>query len=324
MRACLHSVPDEFANQDLVEDGQLPVQVRSGLAAAELDDTLGVVRARAVLALVALRRGEIRDAAQHVQRCRAELAFGAPPSARLLCVWLEAHVAAAEDGPERAFEVLAPVYDDLGASDALLVEQPASAAWLVRAALAVGARSRAETVVARAEQLALVHSAVQVVVVGALHARNLLDGNPSALARAAERYPHRWARASAAEDAGVALARVGDPNAVARLEQASHGYAQAGAERDLARVRRRLRQLGVRRRHWTHTDRPVSGWDSLTGTERNVAALVSEGLTNHQVAERMFLSRHTVGFHLRQIFRKLDIGSRVQLTRLAVEAQVPA
>jgi DNA-binding CsgD family transcriptional regulator len=54
----------------------------------------------------------------------------------------------------------------------------------------------------------------------------------------------------------------------------------------------------------------------LTPTEHSVAELVAEGLTNRQIAERLFLSRHTVGFHLRSIFRKLSVTSRVDLTRL--------
>jgi DNA-binding CsgD family transcriptional regulator len=65
--------------------------------------------------------------------------------------------------------------------------------------------------------------------------------------------------------------------------------------------------------------RAVCCWDSLTNTERRVAALVAEGLTNREVAERMFLSRHTVDFHLRRIYLKLHINSRVQLARLVVE-----
>jgi DNA-binding CsgD family transcriptional regulator len=65
--------------------------------------------------------------------------------------------------------------------------------------------------------------------------------------------------------------------------------------------------------------RPVCGWESLTDTEHNVADLVAQGLTNRQVAGRMFLSPHTIDFHLRQIFRKLDISSRVDLTRQVVE-----
>ena len=61
------------------------------------------------------------------------------------------------------------------------------------------------------------------------------------------------------------------------------------------------------------------GWESLTDTERSVAELVAEGLTNREAGERLFLSRHTVGFHLRSIFRKLGTSSRVELARLAVE-----
>ena len=76
----------------------------------------------------------------------------------------------------------------------------------------------------------------------------------------------------------------------------------------------------MRRRHWTHTERPVSGWDSLTDTERNVAALVAQGFTNPEVAAQMFITPHTVKFHLRQVFRKLGIGSRVELARLSTGA----
>jgi DNA-binding CsgD family transcriptional regulator len=63
----------------------------------------------------------------------------------------------------------------------------------------------------------------------------------------------------------------------------------------------------------------VSGWESLTETEHAVAASVAEGLSNQEVANRMFLSRHTVDFHLRHIFRKLGIDSRVVLTRITME-----
>jgi DNA-binding CsgD family transcriptional regulator len=64
---------------------------------------------------------------------------------------------------------------------------------------------------------------------------------------------------------------------------------------------------------------PTFGWESLTETEHRVIELVAVGLTNQEAAERLFLSRHTVGFHLRSIFAKLGVSSRVALTRLAVE-----
>jgi len=48
-----------------------------------------------------------------------------------------------------------------------------------------------------------------------------------------------------------------------------------------------------------------------------VAELVIDGLTNRVVGAQLFLSPHTVDFHLRQIYRKLGVRSRVELARLA-------
>jgi DNA-binding CsgD family transcriptional regulator len=76
---------------------------------------------------------------------------------------------------------------------------------------------------------------------------------------------------------------------------------------------------GPRTRQVT-TTRP--GWHSLTDTERQVAELVAEGLTNREAAEKLFFSHHTVGFHLRSVFRKLDVRSRVELARVMVEHRV--
>lgn len=64
---------------------------------------------------------------------------------------------------------------------------------------------------------------------------------------------------------------------------------------------------------------PTLGWHSLTETERIVADFVSEGRTNREIAASTFLSPHTVGYHLRHIFHKLGVDSRVDLTRLIVQ-----
>jgi DNA-binding CsgD family transcriptional regulator len=61
------------------------------------------------------------------------------------------------------------------------------------------------------------------------------------------------------------------------------------------------------------------GWDSLLVSELGIATLVTEGLTNREIGARLFMSRHTVDYKLRLIFRKLSIGSRVELARLAAE-----
>ncbi|UWP79485.1 LuxR C-terminal-related transcriptional regulator [Dactylosporangium fulvum] len=60
----------------------------------------------------------------------------------------------------------------------------------------------------------------------------------------------------------------------------------------------------------------VPGWGALTEQEREIAGLVGRALTNQQIARRIGRSPHTVNYHLRQIFRKLGIGSRVELASL--------
>jgi DNA-binding CsgD family transcriptional regulator len=63
---------------------------------------------------------------------------------------------------------------------------------------------------------------------------------------------------------------------------------------------------------------PEAGWSCLTPTERSVAAIIAEGTTNREAAARLYLSRHTIDYHLRQIFRKLGVTTRVELTRVVV------
>jgi transcriptional regulator of acetoin/glycerol metabolism/DNA-binding CsgD family transcriptional regulator len=68
------------------------------------------------------------------------------------------------------------------------------------------------------------------------------------------------------------------------------------------------------------------GWDSITEAELAVARQVSQGLTNREAAARLFVSPSTIDFHLRQLFRKLEVRSRVELTRVVLqqEAGVPS
>jgi predicted ATPase/class 3 adenylate cyclase/DNA-binding CsgD family transcriptional regulator len=68
-------------------------------------------------------------------------------------------------------------------------------------------------------------------------------------------------------------------------------------------------------------NRPSSGWDSLTPTEHQVVDLVTEGLTNPQIAERLFVSRETIKTHLNHIFTKLDVTSRAQLASQATRRE---
>lgn len=63
--------------------------------------------------------------------------------------------------------------------------------------------------------------------------------------------------------------------------------------------------------------RPATGWEALTDAERPVADLVAGGLTNREVADRLFLSRYTVETHLKHVFAKLGVSSRAELAAQA-------
>ncbi|OZM82121.1 LuxR C-terminal-related transcriptional regulator [Pseudonocardia sp. MH-G8] len=69
--------------------------------------------------------------------------------------------------------------------------------------------------------------------------------------------------------------------------------------------------------------RPVTGWDGLTRAEREVVALVADGLTNPQIGARLFMSRSTVKTHLAHVFAKLGITSRAELAAAAARHADP-
>ncbi|AXQ31759.1 LuxR family transcriptional regulator [Solimonas sp. K1W22B-7] len=60
----------------------------------------------------------------------------------------------------------------------------------------------------------------------------------------------------------------------------------------------------------------LAALNKLSPSEQRVARLVVEGLRNEQIAERLCRSPRTVEFQLHNVFRKLGVGNRVQLSRL--------
>ena len=275
--------------------------------------------ALSVLGTVALRRGDLRAAAGHL-RNRRSYPQSAGWYARTATLLAEAQITEATHGPAAAMELAGPIYRGLPSHRSVLIGEPAAPAWLARTALAAGQHEQAADVARIADEIARLNPVLKIAATAAAHCRGIVSRDPARLAQAAAEHPDPWARASAAEDLATLLAADGDQaGSISHLDQAAGGYGLASATRDVARVRRRLRRLGVRRRHWAPGGSPATGWDSLTETERAISGLVSQGLSNQQVAQQMYLSVHTVAAHLRQIFRKLEISSRVELTRLAIE-----
>ncbi|GAA4228355.1 DNA-binding CsgD family transcriptional regulator [Streptosporangium album] len=305
--------------------GRAIEQAEAGLTAA---DTMGAPvlasTALSVLGTASLRAGDLPRAIRYLENDQARGPRNAPSYARLRSELTAGRISEARDGAASGMSSLSGVYDALPRHAGALTSEPAAAAWLVRMALAVRDERRADAVVEAAEGIAWRNPRLPNLSVSAVHARGLRNRDAGALGLAAAEHPDPWAGASAAEDLGVLLGTDADTRdlAVDSLNSALSRYASVDAVRDVARVRGRLRVLGERRRHWTRTDHPVSGWASLTGTERAVCDLVAQGLTNRQAAEQMFISEHTVAFHLRQVFRKLCIHSRVELARLAVQESI--
>jgi sugar diacid utilization regulator/DNA-binding CsgD family transcriptional regulator len=202
---------------------------------------------------------------------------------------------------------------------------PKAAVLLVRGVLARGDQAKAAQLAESTQRLAESRPSDSAVGVAALHVRGLVESDPALLDDVAGRYQIPLARAGAIEDAGLAWAGRGrHDDARARLRQAYELYERLGNGPAMARVRAELRAAGVRMHHWKRSARPAYGWDSLTDTERRIADLVASGLSNRQVASQVFLSAHTVAFHLRHIFWKLGVTSRVELARLATQQAAPA
>lgn len=97
-------------------------------------------------------------------------------------------------------------------------------------------------------------------------------------------------------------------DARAQLRAAHDMFARFGAEGFAKRARDELSATGETVRRHSGTTR-----DLLTAQEAQIARLASDGLTNPEIGLQLFLSRHTIEWHLRKVFAKLDISSRRQL-----------
>jgi DNA-binding CsgD family transcriptional regulator len=265
--------------------------------------------------VISLHRADLRGARQAAAAAAAQLSATGLRFRVQWAIWAQALVLEAEGKTAEALAALAGCWDQC-AELGLTVEYPVFGADLVRLALACGERGRAGEVTAAVAEIAA-QNQVAALTGAALRCRGLTDDDPGALLAAAEAYAggqRPLALALAAEDAGAAFARHGDAGrARPLLEQATQIYERLGAARDLARAEAALREAGIRRGRRGTRNRPRVGWQSLIPTERAVADLVADGLSNPQIGERLYISRRTVQTHLAHMFAKLDLSARAQL-----------
>ncbi len=283
--------------------------------ADDIGESYSRVYAQCVLSLIALHRNDLSGARAAAATAVCELAGTGPRYRTLWATWVRALVLEADGELAEALAVLGECWDRCVRAG-LAVEYPVFGADLVRLALAGGDRQRAQDVAAAVAGMADKNQ-VPSLTGAALRCRGLADDDPAALLAAVDAYarsPRPLELALAAEEAAAAFARHGHADrARPLLEQAVAIYERLGAARDLARAEAALRESGIRRGRRGPRSRPQAGWRSLTPTERTVAQLVAEGLSNPQIGERLYVSRRTVQTHIAHVFAKLDFTSRAQL-----------
>jgi DNA-binding CsgD family transcriptional regulator len=283
---------------------------------------VGVVDAHCVAALGQLKihTGQEREARELAEISRIMLGASAPIVRRHAAWYLASHAMATGD-PVEAHKWLCV----MGEAERLslfptfpleIVDVP----QLVRIALAAGDQELVENAVGFAARLCELNPRIRSFSAAAAHARGLARKSVVDLESAVALFDDELrplALASALEDLG--RARLGSgarDDGISALDRALAINAGVGATWDAARVRGRLRNLGIRRR-LASSDRPGMGWEALTAAEHRVVRLAADGNTNREIAKKLFISPHTVNTHLRHVFDKLDIKSRVDLTRIA-------
>ncbi|HVB50148.1 MAG TPA: AAA family ATPase [Acidimicrobiales bacterium] len=291
-------------------------QIESSDQVVSIFDASGVV----ALGRVAIHMGNEELAAKSATIAEAMFERGAP-SVQIHGAWLLALLAMSKGDAPLARETLRALErTEKSLRFARFPMDVADEVYGVRIGLAVGDREFAEKAAGSAEAMARLNPSVPSIRATERHAHGLLHRDIDDLVEACELFetgPFRLAFASALEDLGAIAVELGKVDqGVDGLGRALEVYAEAGANWDARRVRGRLRALGIRRRLLSNR-RPDRGWGSLTESEVAVANLVAQGLSNKEVAERLFISHHTVGGHLRHVFAKLHINSRVELARLA-------
>jgi DNA-binding NarL/FixJ family response regulator len=154
----------------------------------------------------------------------------------------------------------------------------------------------------------------------AVNSNELLTNAAAARLVQSEDHARIWNWATSAIESNELTTRelqIGANTVAARCEPVRVGSETVGALVHLEELMPAAAMDTARRAR--STGRPKLGWEGLRSSELGIAELVSEGLTNREVAARIFVSPHTVDFHLRQIYRKLSITSRIELARLVLE-----
>lgn len=299
----------------------------------------------AELAVIALLRGELALADQHVTHALRVARLSVTPLVEGQTLLVQAQLAAALDDDALALRLATASAEAVEASGSLLMAgfslnararasmstgDPATARASVERAMLLSGKvpsCRAQALLLRADLArvedpqasvdAFLFEALQT----AFEARDLLvvvDALESLAVHLQDDGASAVRLLAAAEHSRRGLGYVRFPFSQRLLDTLTHSLRQSlGTDFEKAYAEGALLSLdqavayAIRGRG--PRSRPTTGWGSLTPTERDVAALVAEGLSNPEIAARLFVSRNTVKAHLAHAFAKLAVASRSEL-----------
>jgi DNA-binding CsgD family transcriptional regulator len=312
----------------MLQRGQLEQawsEAQAGVESASVLRTWGAAaELSAVMVEVSTLRAELDRAADLVRKT----AFFDPQDTRgrLALMWAIAHVEEERGEPRRAWTRVTTVIRLLPHRLQGFLADPLGGARLARLAITVGDRRGAFSAVNLSERLAALNRGVVTIEASAALARGMVHGEADrleegvALLRSSDRpIALAWACEAASRQDGV----LSNPARRRLMEQARVQYERVGATGCAAQMRDQLPSEPVPRAP-DGAALQRAAWQSLTSAERRIADEVSRGLTNREVATCLFISQNTVESHLKHIYAKLGIHSRMQLAVMVAANGEPA
>jgi DNA-binding CsgD family transcriptional regulator len=200
--------------------------------------------------------------------------------------------------------------------EALGYSNPNESAWRSHLARALAPSDHAEALqLARSELEDAERVGLARAVGVARHTFGLLDDGVGALDHLAaavetlKRSPARLEEAHALVDLGAAMRRGNERVAAREPLRAGLDLAEdCGAPRLAQRARAELAATGARPRRAR-----LRGAEALTPSERRIAEMAADGMSNPEIAQALFITRNTVQTHMRHVFEKLAVRSRGEL-----------
>jgi DNA-binding CsgD family transcriptional regulator len=323
---------ETWRGRQLLQMGQLAeaaTALERRFSVSHADRVVGMLEAPSVVALGKLRIHTGDDSGAHeVARMAEVMLTASAPGVQCHAAWYLALHAMYEGDPANAHHWLCARGDEERlALFPLFPLEAVDDPQLVRIAVAMEDDELAKSTILGAERRSELNPEVRSLAAVAAHARGLWAKSMDDLGRATALFDDGMrplALASALEDLGRLKMDDGSiADAAAAFDRALSITTRAGAYWDAARVRGRLRKLGIRRRPLSGS-RPKAGWEALSATELAVAQLAAGGRTNREIAEKLFISPHTVNTHLRHLFEKLGVNSRLALSRIVQDRQFQA